>query len=95
MPELIKLIGIGIYEEKKDTLSEESEPEENDLNVWEVTYTWKANISAETEEDAIAIGRHERSTYYAKGSSEEYTAKRAEFISPVGEGNREYLYPSR
>ena len=57
----------------------------NDLNLWEVTYTWKANISAETEEDAIAIGRHERSTYYAKGASEEYSAKRAEFISPVPE----------
>ena len=83
MPELNKLIGKGIYEEKKDTLAKEPAQEETPLNLWEVTYTWKTNISAETEEDAIAIGRHDRNSYRTQGTTETYTAKRAEFIVPV------------
>ena len=83
MPELNKLIGKGIYEEKKDELLSKPDDEENKLNIWEVTYTWKTNISAETEEDAIAIGRRERNSYHAKGVNEEYSAKRAEFIAPT------------
>lgn len=80
MPELIKAIGKSIYEEKKDSLLEETESNEEKLNLWEVAYTWKTNISAETQEDAIAIARHERSRYGCKATSEEYTAKRADFI---------------
>ena len=82
MPELNRLIGAGIYEEVKDDISEDDDRNNNDLNLWEVTYTWKTTISAETEEDAIAIGRHERNTNYTSGSAGEYSAKRAEFISP-------------
>lgn len=79
MPELIKTIGKAIYEEKKDSL-EEVKSNEDKLDLWEVSYTWKTNISAETEEDAIAIARHERTSYRCKPTSEEYAAKRADFI---------------
>ena len=80
MPELVKAIGKSIYEEKKDSLIEKAESDESILNLWEVTYTWKNNISAETEEDAIAIARRERTCYRYKATLEEYTAKRAEFV---------------
>jgi len=80
MPELIKKIGKAIYEEKKDVLLEEVDNNEDKLNLWEVAYIWKINISAETEEDAIAIARHERSRYGCKATSEEYVVKRADFI---------------
>lgn len=80
MPELIKEIGRSIYDEKKDTLLKEEEGEENPLNVWEVAYIWKTNVSAETEEDAIAIASHERGRYGCQVLSEEYIAKRADFL---------------
>ena len=52
------------------------------LNLFEVTYTWKQTIPAETEEDAIAIARNVRTSYgNVKGITSEYTAKRAEFIA--------------
>lgn len=79
MPELVKCIGLAIYEEKKDVI-EIKEDEDEKLNLWEVTYTWKINISAESEEDAIAIGRNERNRYHNTASTETYTAKRADFI---------------
>jgi len=80
MPELIKVIGKYIYEEKKDSFLEEADNDEDRLNLWEVSYIWKTNISAETEEDAIAIARHERTRYGCKATSEEYVAKRADFV---------------
>ncbi len=86
MPELIRLIGKAIYEEKKDQIEEEAAVSENEekLDIFEVTYTWKQTVSAETEEDAIAIARNNRTSYYnAKGINEGYTAKRAEFISAL------------
>ncbi len=79
MPELIRLIGKHIYEEKKDILLEERE-EIEPPNAWEDNYTWKQVIAAETEEDAIAIARKNRNSYLSKGE-EEYTAKRAEYMS--------------
>ena len=83
MPELIRMIGVALYEECKNDIIEEDTVDNNLLNLWEVTYTWKANIEAETEEDAISIGRHNRiNTYANKGVSEQYSAKRAEFIGP-------------
>jgi len=85
MPELIRIIGKGIFEEKKDELGKEPEPDDDEkLNVWDVTYTWRQTISAETEEDAISIARNNRTTtYYSNKSTEEkYTAKRAEFLCP-------------
>ena len=82
MPEIIKEIGNGIYENKKDELlKKESEENSDKLDVWEVSYIWKDTISAETEEDAIAIARHNRNTYGHKAVSEEYVAKRADFIT--------------
>lgn len=80
MPELVKAIGKSIYEEKKDYLMANAEDDGDKLNLWEVSYTWKTNISAETEEDAISIVRHERTRYGVKATAEEYTAKRADFI---------------
>ncbi|MBQ6517368.1 MAG: AAA family ATPase [Anaerolineaceae bacterium] len=62
MPELIRLIGKAVYEEKKDELDEkEKEAEEKSgSNLWCVTYNWSIDIAADTKEDAIAIGRKER-----------------------------------
>lgn len=72
MPELIKEIGKGIYEEHKDDIEEEViEP----TNLWEVTYEWKTNVVAETEEDAIQLARQQRNNYMNKPISEEYKAK--------------------
>ncbi len=84
MPELIRIIGKAIYEENKDLLEAEAIASENEdkLDIFEVTYTWKQTVNAETEEDAIAIARNNRTSYYnVKGINEGYTAKRAEFIS--------------
>ena len=75
MPELIKCIGKAIFEEKKDEIILRDSDADENTGVWEVTYTWKANIAAETEEDAIAIARHDRNNYMSKGFSEEYSAK--------------------
>lgn len=84
MPELIRMIGDGIYEENKDCLEKETEDkEEEKIDLWQVTYTWQANISAETEADAIAIARNKRNSYsYMKDHKEGYFAKRAEYIYP-------------
>lgn len=89
MPELIRIIGKAIYEENKDQLEAEAIASENEdkLDIFEVTYTWKQTVSAETEEDAIAIARNNRTSYHnVKGTNEGYTAKRAEFISKAQEG---------
>ena len=77
MPELIRMIGAKIYEEKKDSLTE-SVPDEITTDIWEITYTWKAIVTAETEEDAIAFGRRQRTGYRSSGVTESYTAKHAE-----------------
>ena len=83
MPEIIRKIGAYIWEEKKDEILAQFEAEKDEkLDLFEVTYTWKQVISAETEEDAISIARNNcmgLSNY--KGVTEEYTAKRVEFIS--------------
>jgi hypothetical protein len=84
MPELSKMIGLSLYELKKDELVDTDDESER-LDLWEVTYTWKMNISAETEEDAIAIGRNERTRYYGNNKNEQYTAKRADFIATQNE----------
>lgn len=88
MPELIKLIGKGIYEEKKDELTPEPDNDNDEkLDLWEVTYTWKTTISAETEEDAIMIARNDRRSYSSLGE-DIYSAKRAEFIFPKEDKRR-------
>ena len=90
MPELIRAIGKNIYEEKKDDIIAQIESDnDKKLDLFEVTYTWKQTISAETEEDAIAIARNNR-TYYQNisGATTNYTAKRAEFISGSTKNNR-------
>lgn len=87
MPELIRTIGKNIFEEKKDEITAQIKAEDDEkLDLFEVTYTWKQTISAQTEEDAIAIARNNR-TYYQNigGATTNYVAKRAEFISPQEE----------
>lgn len=80
MPELIRAVGNKIFEEKKDEFVEEDE-NTTECNVWEVTYTWKTTVSAQTEEDAIVIGRQQRNTYrYDNQYTEKYTAKQADFL---------------
>ena len=85
MPELIKFIGKAIFEDKKDEIMPDDNDMDKNTGVWEVTYTWKSNVAAETEEDAIAIARHERNSYMTKGFTEEYSAKKADFLYPIGE----------
>jgi len=80
LPELTKAIGTAMYEEMKDELLKQK-PETDPLNVWEVTYTWKDTVSAETEEDAIAIVQKARTSYSYSNKNGVYSAKRAEFIS--------------
>ncbi len=87
MPELIRTIGKNIFEEKKDEITAQVKTEDGEkLDLFEVTYTWKQTISAQTEEDAIAIARNNRTHYHnISGATTNYEAKRAEFISPQGE----------
>lgn len=87
MPELIRTIGKNIFEEKKDEITAKAKAEDDEkLDLFEVTYTWKQTISAQTEEDAIAIARNNRSSYgNVNGTTSTYEAKRAEFISPQEE----------
>ena len=85
MPELIKFIGKAIFEDKKDEIMPDDNDMDENTGVWEVTYTWKSNVAAETEEDAIAIARHGRSSYMTKGFTEEYSAKKADFLYPIEE----------
>lgn len=73
MPELIREIGLNLYDELKDTLVE---PEETNSNLWEVTYTWKTAISAEFKDDAIALAQKERSNFNKSSIEEKYDAKR-------------------
>ena len=85
MPELIRLIGDGIYEENKDALEAKAKAKSGDVtDLWRVRYTWETNIAAETDADAIALARGMRcrGTYSPKTCAEEYTAKRAEYIYP-------------
>lgn len=83
MPELIRMIGDGIYEENREKLEKEAEAKEGaKIDLWQVTYTWQENIPADTEADAIAIAKNHRSTYMYRNCTERYSAKRAEYIYP-------------
>lgn len=89
MPELIRMISDGIYEENREKLEKEAEAKEGEkIDLWQVTYTWQANIAAETESDAVAIARRKRSqyTYNSKDFTERYEAKRADYIYPEQQG---------
>lgn len=75
MPELIRAIGKNIFEDKKDEILEQKAAEDDrKVDAFEVTYTWQQVISAQTEEDAIAIARKNRS--YGVGSGGRYSANR-------------------
>ncbi len=83
MPELIRIMGKNIYEEKKDDIAKQIEHNSDErLDLFEVTFTWKQTISAQTEEDAIAIARNNMTCYNNYGATANYAAKRAEFLSP-------------
>ena len=74
MPELIRMIGTGVYEDIKDTFVTE-EPDIKS-NIWNVQYIWETNVEAETEEDAIALARRERLSCRNTNAVEKYKAKR-------------------
>lgn len=85
MPELIRMIGDRIYEENREKLEKEAkDKEEEKIDIWRVTYTWQANIEAETESDAVAIAKNKKGQYAygEKNFTEQYTAKRTEHIFP-------------
>ena len=76
MPELIRIIGLSMYNDipEEDLLEESAHG--SDSHIWEVLYEWKSTVCAETEEDAIAIGRKNRTSYQNCGALETYKAKR-------------------
>ena len=76
VPELIRTIGKAVYREKKEEFINEPVAGDNadEPKTWDVTYTWTTSIKAYSEEDAIAIGRKERTTYGHTGT-EKYSAK--------------------
>lgn len=90
MPELIRMIGDRMYEKNREKLEKEAEDKaEEKIDLWQVTYTWQANIAAETESDAVAIARRKRNQhiYGTNEYVERYEAKRAEYIYPQSEEN--------
>ena len=78
--------------EKKDEITAQVKAEDDEkLDLFEVTYTWKQTISAQTEEDAIAIARNNRSCYgNVNNTSSNYAAERLKFIPP-----QEVEWPNR
>ena len=83
MPELIRMIGTEIYEECKDEIqAKEAAGSGQSSDIWEVTYTWRDHVSAETEQDAIALVRNARTSYAYANKSGEYTARRVD-INPA------------
>ena len=85
MPELIRMVGDGIYEASRMELEKtEEEISGEKLDLWRVRYTWETNVEAETEADAIAAAKSMRSRYAfsQKSCTEQYAAKRAEFVYP-------------
>ena len=75
MPELIKTIGKAMFKQKKDLLANSDVKQESSSD-WTVTYTWTSDISAETEEDAIAIAMHNRRYLPGNTGKEQYSAKK-------------------
>lgn len=60
LPALLRLLGEKIYEQKKDILETEAADDVFVSDIWNVTYTWRAPIQAETAEDAISEARKKR-----------------------------------
>ena len=83
MPELIRMIGTEMYEECKDEIqAKERDAAGQSTNIWEVTYTWRDTVTAETEQDAIAVVRNARTSYAYANKSGVYSARRVE-IDPA------------
>lgn len=77
LPELCRMIGRAIYEEKKEEIAERIRNDRDErTGVFEVTYTWQKTVCAETEEEAIALAKSERERgMYGAASRGEYRAR--------------------
>ena len=83
MPELVRMIGTEMYEECKDEIqAKERDAAGQSSNIWEVTYTWRDTVTAETEQDAIALIRNARTSFAYANKSGVYTARRVD-INPA------------
>lgn len=61
LPELCRMIGRTVYHEKKEEIAERIRNDRDQrTGVFEVTYTWRKAVCADTEEEAIAAVRSER-----------------------------------
>ncbi len=61
LPELCRMIGRAIYEEKKEEIAERIRNDRDEkTGVFEVTYTWRKTVCAESEEEAVATVKSER-----------------------------------
>lgn len=77
LPELCRMIGRAIYEEKKEEIAERIRNDRDEkTGVFEVTYTWRKTVCAETEEEAIALAKSERERgMYGAAGRGEYQAR--------------------
>jgi SpoVK/Ycf46/Vps4 family AAA+-type ATPase len=79
LPDVIRMLGEKIYEQKKDILEKRFADNDPVSDIWNVTYTWQVSIQAETEEDAISAARTKRMQGYgAHDAVEAYKAERTE-----------------
>ena len=77
MPELIRIIGAAIYEEKKVQLCEKERKEETVSGIWKVRYVWEDTVVADSEEEAVAAARRSRSYgTVSRTQTEKYEAER-------------------
>ena len=81
MTELMRVISIGLYSEAMGEISarggESADAETETAGMWEVTYTWRKPVYAETRAEAIAKATVERRTHAYSGAvrpSENYAA---------------------
>ena len=82
LPELCRMIGRAIYEEKKEVITERIRNEQDErTGVFEVTYTWKKTVCAETEGEAIAAAKTERERgIYGAAARGEYRAREVQTV---------------
>ena len=82
LPELCRMIGRAVYEEKKEEITERIRNEQDErTGVFEVTYTWKKTVCAETEGEAIAAAKTERERgIYGASARGEYRAREVQAV---------------
>jgi len=76
MPELTRLIGEKIYEERKEELEKKAEESGRLPNIWEVRYILEALIQAETKAEAVEDLKQKRLRgLHIENATERYEAE--------------------